>query len=85
VRTLRFGPLHVHHTGSGVRREDTRRFWTVWEFSGATIPQPPVTVARIAEPNDVQVSHSYQKVLGQTLAFTPAEALGIVAAQRSKM
>lgn len=52
------------------------RLWSIWKFSGVTVPQPDVIVARLAEPNDVSVQHEYQKVLGQVWAFDRGDALG---------
>lgn len=53
------------------------RVFTVWDFRSVDGKQK-VRVARVAEPNDQQVQHEYQRVAGQVLARTPAEALALV-------
>lgn len=55
----------------------SKRFFTVWEFRSVDGSQKK-RVVRIAEPNDQQVQHEYQRVIGQVLACSPAEALALV-------
>ena len=49
-----------------------KRWFTIWEFRGVTIPQR-VVVARYTEPCEYE--HEYQRVLGRIEAFTEVEAL----------
>ena len=47
--------------------------WTIWRFSGITVPQEDVTVALRSEPNEI--THEYQRVLGRVQAYSAKEAL----------
>lgn len=55
----------------------SRRFFTVWDFRSVDGKQT-ARVVRVAEPNDQQYQHEYQRIAGQVLAFTKPEALALV-------
>lgn len=54
-----------------------RRFFTVWDFRSVDGKQK-TRVVKAAEPNDQFVQHEYQRVAGQVLAYSKAEALALV-------
>ena len=49
-----------------------KRWFTIWEFKGVTIPQT-VVVAKCMEPREYE--HEYQRVLSRIEAYTEVEAL----------
>lgn len=53
------------------------RFYTVWDFRGLRDDEV-VRVVRVAESNDMRVQHYFQRVVGQVLATSKAEALASV-------
>jgi hypothetical protein len=60
-----------------------RQFYTVWDFRSVD-GKSTARVVRVAEPNDQQVQHEYQRIAGQVLAFNKAEALALVNSDKHK-
>ncbi len=54
--------------------------FTVWEFRGVTVPQPPVLCAKASEPNDYRVQHEFQRIIWSGMAWSKDEALKLAAA-----
>jgi hypothetical protein len=55
------------------------RPFTVWEFRGCIVPQPPVLSALASEMNDYRVQHEFQKVVWSGMAWSKEDALRLAA------